>query len=372
MTQNSRPGAHGRGGDGAPQWGGWPAAAPRPGVIPLRPLTLGDIVSGCFATLRGHGKTLVGVLLAVQGIVLTVMAVAAGITVATVHAHIEPVFDAPYGEAPASEHVVPLVVAAAVLFVLLFVIGMLGVSVIAAVCPAVLREAVTGRPTTFRAMWRASVRRAPAVAGALFLSALIAGSPVFLALAVWGALVASVDSHGSAFALLGVLPLLMLAAAPLSVWLSTRYSLASAVVVLEDAHPVTGLRRSVALVRGDWWRIFGITILAGLLAGAIAYVIQLPFHLIGTFALMPAAAAMPYGDDASAGVVVALVFALFLILVAGAAGQAFQIGFTQLASALLYVDQRIRREGLAEALLTDLATAAATAAPGAATPRPPS
>lgn len=36
-------------------------------------------------------------------------------------------------------------------------------------------------------------------------------------------------------------------------------------------------------------------------------------------------------------------------------GQMFQIGFTQLVSGMLYVDQRMRREGLADAILAELA-----------------
>ncbi|MFD5507206.1 hypothetical protein ACFWIB_05455 [Streptomyces sp. NPDC127051] len=337
-------------------------------MIPLRPLALGDVISGSFATIRGHWKTLAGVMLAVLAVALPAMALLVGIAVAAVYDHFEPVFDPPFGEDPAAEHVVPLVVAAIVVFVLLFIIGTLGMSVIAALCPAILKEAVMGRPTTFRALWRTSVRRAPAVAGALFLSALIAGSPIVAILAVWLPLVISAGSKDDAIALLALLPLLMLVATPLAVWLNIRFGLASAVVVMEGAGPVTGLRRSTALVRGGWWRIFGYTMVAVMLAGAIAYAIQLPFNLIGTFAMMPALQGIPEGGAPSAGAITALVFAFLLVFFGGAAGQVFQIGFSQLASAMLYVDQRMRREGLAEALLAELATTPAATTPAAATP----
>ncbi|MFK0219261.1 hypothetical protein ACIQWN_13845 [Streptomyces vinaceus] len=366
MTQNSWPGAHGGGWGGAPQWGG-PPPAPQPGVIPLRPLALGDVITGSFATVRAHWKTLAGVVLAVQAVVLPLMALVVGIAVASVHQHFDPVFDPPFGEDPSAEHVVPLVVAGVVVFVLLMVIGVLGVSVIAALCPAVLREAVMGRPTSFRALWRTSVRRAPAVAGTLFLGGLVAGSPVILVLALWLPLVFSADSEEGRVALAGILPLLMLAAAPLAVWLGIRFGLAPAVVVLEGAGPVTGLRRSAALVRGDWWRICGYTLVAGMLAGAIAYAIQIPFNLIGTFAMMPVLQGMSEHGTPSAGAVAAAVFAVVLLMLGGAAGQVFQIGFSHLASAVLYVDQRMRREGLAAAILADLAAPAPAAPPTAAT-----
>lgn len=177
-------------------------------------------------------------------------------------------------------------------------------------------------------------------------------------LAVWLPLMGAVGSGDAGPVLVGILPVLLLAAVPVAIWLSYRFSLASAVVVLENAGPVTALRRSVALVRGAWWRIFGITILGAMLAGAISWVIQLPFNIVGFFAVIPAVVSQPaHADGPSAGLVTAMVAAFLLMFIGGVVSQVFQIGFTQLVSALLYVDQRIRREGLAEAILADLAAA---------------
>ncbi|WP_218783246.1 hypothetical protein, partial [Streptomyces sp. BR123] len=357
---------------GAPQWGYPVPTAPQPGVIPLRPLDLGEILGGAFATMRAHWKQLAGVMLAVMAIVLPAMGLAVGIGVASVFEHFEPVFDPPFGEEPPADDVAPLLVAGGVLFVVLMALGLFGMAVVTALCPAVLKEAVTGRPTTFRTMWRAAVRRTPAVAGAVLLAGLIAGLPMLAALAVGIAVVVASAAADSGPAVLGLIPVLMLAALPVTLWLTTRFGLASAVVVLEDAGPVTALRRSAALVRGAWWRIFGITLLGGLIAGAIGWVMQLPFNFVGTFALLPAMTAMPEdGGGPSGGVITAMVFALFLVFFGAAAGQMFQIGFTQLVSSLLYVDQRMRREGLAEAILAELAVAP-FATPSPAQPPAPS
>ncbi|MGW0900667.1 hypothetical protein ACWD0G_27475, partial [Streptomyces goshikiensis] len=230
MTQNTGwgpaggqgPGGPGAGWGGAPQWGAWEPQAPQPGVIPLRPLNLAEILGGTFATIRRHWKQLVGVMLAVQAITLPVMALAVAIAVASVFSHFEPVFDPPFGADPTAEDVVPLIVAGAVLLVVLGVIGVLATAVLASLCPAVLREAVMGRPTTFRAMWRAAVRRAPAVAGATLLSILIAGAPVFAVLAVWIPLLIATVSEDNAPLLVGLLPVLLLVAGPVAVWLGIR------------------------------------------------------------------------------------------------------------------------------------------------------
>lgn len=375
MTQNAgwgSTGAPGWGGPGgAPQWGGWaPPPPPQPGVIPLRPLGLGDMVSASFATLGRHWKQLVGVMLAVQGICLLVMALLAGIAGAAVYDHIEPVFDPPYGQTPSAEHLTPFLVAAVTLFVLLLAVGLLGMAMLTALCPAILREAVRGRPTTFRAMWRTALRRTPAVLGALALTGLIAGAPVLVALAVWIPLmIASTSGDDPSPGALLLLPVFMLLALPVTVWLGTRLSLAPAAAVMEEAGPVTALRRSAALVKGQWWRIFGISLVGSMIGMSIAYMIQIPFQFIGMFGMLPLMAEGSGGAAPSAGMVIGLVFAFLCVLVGGGVSQMFQIGYTQLFNNLLYLDQRIRRENLASAILAE--TAAATPGTGpAATPTP--
>ncbi|MFE3630467.1 hypothetical protein [Streptomyces goshikiensis] len=378
MTQNTGwgpaggqgPGGPGAGWGAAPQWGAWQPQAPQPGVIPLRPLNLADMLSGTFETMRRHWKPLVGVLLAVLAITLPVMALAVVIAVAAVFSHFEPVFDPPFGEDPTPEHVVPLLVAGGVLFVVLCVIGVLATAVMASLCQAVLREAVMGRPITFRTMWRAAFRRAPAVAGATLLSGLIAGAPMLAVMAVWIPLLIATASEHNAPLLINLLPMFLLAAAPLTVWLTVRFSLAPAAVVMEGARPVTALRRSAALVRGDWWRIFGVTLAAGMVAGAVSWVIQLPFQMVGLMGMIPVMAGVENGSDATPdGLIASLGFAVVAMALGGVVGQTFQIAFTQLSTGMLYVDQRIRREGLADAILAEVGTdapAAAPTAPGAA------
>ncbi|WP_406051344.1 hypothetical protein OG280_29465 [Streptomyces virginiae] len=383
MTQNAgwgSTGAPGPGGPagpgGAPHWGGWaPPPPPQPGTVPLKPLGLGDVVSATFATLGRHWKQLAGVMLAVLGLCLLVMGLLAGVAVAAVYDHIEPVFDPPYGQDPAAEHLTPIIVAGVTLFVLLFAVGLLSMAVVTAACPAVLQQAVLGRPTTFRATWRTALRRTPSVLGTLVLTGLIAGAPVLAAMAVWiPVMVVSVSGDDPSPAALVLLPVLLLPAAAVSVWLGTRLSLAPAVAVMENAGPGTALRRSAALVKGDWWRIFGITLVGSMIAMSIAYMIQMPFQLIGTFGMIPIMAEtgeVAEGSGPPTGMIVALAFAFLCIMVGGGVSQMFQIGYTQLFSNLLYVDQRIRRENLAQAILAELAAPAPAAGPVPTPANPP-
>lgn len=72
-----RPGAHtppqGPGWGGSwqgPGWGGPPPAA-KPGVIPLRPLGVGEILDGAVSTMRAHWRTVLGITLTVSVIAQT-------------------------------------------------------------------------------------------------------------------------------------------------------------------------------------------------------------------------------------------------------------------------------------------------------------
>ncbi|MBO7941512.1 hypothetical protein JTP77_037285, partial [Streptomyces sp. S9] len=63
------PGGHrGPGGYGAPGWGsGWggPPPAVKPGVIPLRPLGVGEMLDGAVSTMRTYWRTVLGISLAI-------------------------------------------------------------------------------------------------------------------------------------------------------------------------------------------------------------------------------------------------------------------------------------------------------------------
>ncbi|MEU9032833.1 hypothetical protein AB0D46_36085 [Streptomyces sp. NPDC048383] len=356
MTQNPGWGSGHHGG-----WGGYPPPpTAKPGVIPLRPLGAGDIISGSFSTLGRYWKQLGGVFLAVHGIWLLIVVAAVGIAFAAVHEHVAPVFDATDGRAPDREHLTPILLAGATLLFLLVVLGITSLALSVSLHQTVLRNAVLGRPVAFRALWRATWRRAPAVAGTVVLGGLIAAAPMLVVMAVWlpMTIAGAGASDDSAPGTVVLLPFLLILTMPLMVWLTTLFGLAPAAAVMEPAGPVTALRRSARLVKGDWWRVFGVTMLAGLIAGLVAWLIQLPFHLVALFTLIPAVSDVPDGGVPPLG---ALFLFVLLVLVGGIGGQLVQTGFMQLVSGLLYVDLRIRREGLAAELLR--AVPAGSAAP---------
>ncbi|MFE5677405.1 hypothetical protein ACFQ7B_15095 [Streptomyces erythrochromogenes] len=353
-----------------PQWGGgWvPPAAPKPGVIPLQPLSLGDILGGAFASFRRYWKPLVGMMLAVQGIAILLVTLAVGIGVAVVFDRFSTVFDLPPGESAADEDVMALILAFVPAAVLLLLTVMVGAALISALGPAVIQEAVLGRHTTFGAVWRRCWSRLPSVLGTVLLAGLIAGAPMLLVYAIGIPLVImSADGSGPPAGLF-VLILGVLACLPVSVWLATRLSLAPAAAVCEGLGTVAALRRSSALVKDGWWRVFGITMLGYFVAVAVGYAIQMPFTFVGMAAFLPSVidAGEPGGDPSMA--IAGLGVYLLCIVVGGLVSGLFQFGFPPLVLALLYVDLRMRKENFAETLI---AATLPTATAGAAAPTGP-
>ncbi|MER5462814.1 MULTISPECIES: DUF7847 domain-containing protein [unclassified Streptomyces] len=334
---------------GPPGWGGWmPPPPPKPGVIPLAPLGLGDVLGGAFATIGRYWKQLFGIAAVVYGAAVAVVAAAFAGAYAAVGSHLPRVF-ADEGT-PAWEDVRPLLIAFGCVWLVGLLAMLLATTMIYAGCAAIVQEAVLGRPTTFGAVWRRARARVPAVIGAVFLTSLILLVPVALFLLAFVTLMIALLAMGSGP--LVVPPLAFLGAlttTPLAAWLWVKFSLAPAAAVFEGQGSLAALRRSSHLVRGGWWRIFGSTLLAFGIAAAASYIIQLPVNLIGMFP--GAIGTSDLGPDPTASqVLVSMGGLLIVLLLSQLIGDIFVATFPQLVTSLLYVDQRIRKENLAPVL----------------------
>lgn len=336
---------------GPPGWGGW-VPAPKPGVIPLAPLRLADLLGGAFTTMGRYWKQLIGMAAALYGGAALLMVAAVAVAYSAVADHLERVASLSYEEEAASSDVVPLVVSGAALLLLGIVTMAIVSGLMYAAVPAVLQEAVLGRPVSFGTVWRRAWSRVTPVIGTLVLTALIALVPIVLLTVTFFAVIISLitlDGGGGTAVAMGLGVLGVLLTAPLAAWLWIKFCLAPTVVVFEGQGPVAALRRSSQLVRGDWWRIFGITLLAGAMAAAGGYIIQMPFSILGMFPGMIGTSSM--GDDPStAAVVVAVSGYLVAILLGQLVSQVISTTFPQLVIGLLYVDRRIRTENLGPVL----------------------
>jgi hypothetical protein len=211
----------------------------------------------------------------------------------------------------------------------------------------VVGQAVLGRKVGLGETWRATRGRLLPMVGAVLLTvlalvvvvALLVGGPVAV-------LVYAVAGNDSAAVAVGVVLLVvgLILTVLAALYLSTKWAFATPAIVLERAGVVAGLRRSWELAgpptKGPFWRILGVRLLTGLLVGIAASVVSIPISLLVTAAL---AVTMGDGSGTTGDLFVVQTLATGISgLVTGALTTPFSAG----VDALLYVDLRIRREGL--------------------------
>ncbi|MGW6391841.1 oxidoreductase [Streptomyces sp. NPDC055103] len=330
-----------------------PPPPPRPGAIPLAPLGLGEILSGAFTAFGRHWKTLVGVTAAVYGTAILFVGAAMLIAYAAVGDLFPAVFDLPAGQKPQRDDVGPLIVAFACVWIAGVIAILCANALTAAACPAVIQEAVLGRPTTFGALWRRSWARMPTVLGTMILTSLPALLVVAVFFATVIAMLASFDGGSPIGVMLTVFVgggLAALLVTPLALWLWVKFSLAPAAAVMEGQGVIASMRRSSTLIRGSWWRSFGILLLVALVTAFVSWLVQQTLSVAATAPLT--AVDFSGGEPTSVIAGFAVVFAF--LLVGQLVSQLLVSVFPPLVTALLYVDLRIRKENLAP----DLARAA--------------
>jgi Membrane domain of glycerophosphoryl diester phosphodiesterase len=202
-------------------------------------------------------------------------------------------------------------------------------------------RSVLNRRTGFRQMWTLSRSKLGALLGlgGLLLLAVIGAGAVLV-----GGAVLLANTMGGSSALI-IVPL-FLGVMVTTVWIAIRLIVAPAAVVVEELGALEGLRRSWQLTRNNWWRIFGISLVVSLLIGIIGQILLIPISL-ATGGL--AAVVSPHGGDGQAQslTIWVLIAATIISGLVAAAGYAFQ---TSVVS-LLYMDLRMRKEGLDLSLL---------------------
>ncbi|MGA5295553.1 DUF7847 domain-containing protein [Streptomyces koyangensis] len=357
-------GGQGPGQPGGPAWGppppppwgwGWPPPAPKPGVIPLRPLQAGDIFGGVFATMRRYPGALFGVAGVIYGGYLVVAAGALFAGWYTQRETIDRLLDSSADGLPSSSELTTVLVSFGLIWGTFMALALVVNAAVAVACTTVTREAVLGRPARFGQVLRA-VKRFPTVLGIQLLSGLIVVIPVALVVFFLVLTMVALLSRGDAGPWLLLMPFLIFCAAPVAVWLWIRLALATPAAVFEGQGPVGALRRSVRLVRDNWWRTFGLLLLAGLMVMGLSLAVQI---LTGAFQspVDPLVVDPDTGRFGSAEV--RAIFADTLVasaigLVVGSVVQIAGMALTHLTAALVYVDLRIRKEGLADALIGEL------------------
>jgi hypothetical protein len=300
-------------------------AAPQPGVIPLRPLGLGEILDGSIKIIRRYPRPTLGLSAAIAvfvtlvNVVLVLLLDKGRPSFSSGDSSFSGGFSSGAGGSLASS--LPG-------YLLSFFAGL----VLTGALVAVVGKAVLGQPAPTDEIARTVRQRLLALLGVSLLSGLLIGLPII------GSIVLAIllSSGAAAF-------FLIVGGITGSAYLYTRLSLSSSVLVLEKAGVITSMKRSGVLVRRSFWRVFGILLLTSLIVFILDLIVSIPIAIIALIA--------SGGGAEGTG---------FLIATKVGAGLASVViaPFASGVRALLYVDRRMRAEGL------DVALQAASAVPG--------
>ncbi|GLY76976.1 DUF7544 domain-containing protein [Actinoallomurus iriomotensis] len=323
------PGAWATPGSGAPPADHPAPPAPEPAAdepeleteIPLRPLGVSEILDGAVTYIRRNPRATLGMSAVMTTAVEVVVTLAQYFLIgAQARTEITP------GSVEKSVGWAFVIAAGSLLltaYVVLLLSGLLA---------PVMARTLLGRPTSLGQAWRA-VR--PCL-GRLFGAATAVIVAVFLALAIpLTPMVASVaaDAPVGVQALAWILgtPVAFVAMVAAYVW----FALSTPILVMERRGVIASLRRSAEMVRGRWWRTFGILFLA-LLITVLAEFVVIPAPFTVVVEIVAGVHPSPGG-----GLLVALL-AVSAVgrIVAGTLVNPFNAGVI----AFVYADRRMRRE----------------------------
>ncbi len=264
---------------GGGQWGPQ-VQAEKPGIIPLRPLALGEILDGAFTAVRQNPGATIGLTVAATTVVQIVSTILTAI-----------------GQRSSSgtEIFFGLVGTGLELVVRIALAGALSI---------VVSEATLGsRMNSGEVLQRIRPRL---------------GGLIGLSIAV------------TLLTILGIIGLLVGA-----VFVAVALALSTPAYVLEGGTIGTAMRRSWALVRGAWWRTFGILLLTGIIALVLGIVLGVVLGVIRNSSSMTD----PYSGDLTA-------LGLFVNAVLSIVVNTVTAPIIAGVVALVYIDRRIRLEGL--------------------------
>ncbi len=313
---------------------GW-TPPPKPGLLPLRPFTFGEILAAPYRALRKNPRPTFGASLVFQGISVVLILLVIGGVAGAGFARIDAAADSAAADEIASGVVVSTFAAALIPVAFSVIANALMQAIVAL---EVTRQ-LLGEKQRFRQLWARAKGRAWAVVGftALF------GVAFAIVITVLLVLVVAISLLGPDAAALSILLFLVLglAVTVAAAWLGTKLAFVPSAMVVERLPLGRAIARSWTLTNGSFWRIFGTLLLVLVILNIASSIVTTPIQLAFTIGLPLAA---PTGDTDALLAVTAVVTVLYLVtaLVVGAIVLIIQSSTT----ALLYVDQRMRREGL--------------------------
>ena len=338
-------------GNSAPTASGYSQAstwswAPKPGIIPLRPLTLTDLFSGSFSALRKNPSVLFGFTIIVMTVVALLSLAGTMLPLFSFTSLMSNDLDPQASSKALLDSAYLSVVSTIVGYIALLAGSFLAGTVLDGVLSVAVSQLVIGKKITFKQSWALVKPRLWSMLGASFLSMLAVGSPLLVLVILFFMSLYSWPGSDAFFSLFGLLLALALPVVLVSYVISIRFLYAPICAVLEEKGPIEAVKRSWALTSGSFWvtlgRVILINVVVGFIAGMIVQIIGI-IAAIFMFTILEASSSDPstvWSTIILYGVISALQMLAYSLVVPILA--AYQT--------LMYVDEKIRKENFAPLL----------------------
>ena len=208
-------------------------------------------------------------------------------------------------------------------------------------------RSVLGRVASSKEVWERTKSKFLPLIGLNIITSIISGLMMIIGIVVFFVLLASAASTAKTdreflqdlgVSLVGLL-ILMVISALVSSYLSIKFSVASPAMVLENLGVFAAIGRSWSLTRGNFWRLFGINILTAIITSMVAGIFVGIADALGAIFIV-------VGSSSPEDVIASLNTTYILIMVMSTIAQLLILPFTSSVNALLYIDLRMRKEGL--------------------------
>lgn len=301
-----------------------------PGIIPFRPLALGDIYSAALKAIRANPIVMFGFSAVIIGATTAMDTATIGLGFGETLETLDRLANNP----TADVNVAPgggLFPGVGGFLIMVFglILSFVGQTILTGILTYTVSQSALGFKPTLGQVWDASKGQMLRLIALAFVTSLAMVLGVIVAFIL---LIPAIITGSVLFAVLGLLAsaVLMIAWA---IFVLTATSLATPALMLERAKVFTSLKRSWNLTKPAFWRVLGIILLTTVMVQMVAGIVGMPFSIFGQFLSVKTS----------------------LILQAVGAGLGLLVVTPFLASAitLLYIDLRIRQEDLA----TELAAA---------------
>lgn len=339
-------GQYGQGQYGQSPYGSRPPAAPpatKPGIVPLRPLSLGEIYDGAFTAIRHNPKVMLG-----AATLVILVATVLGVLIAQL---IVPALSSSFSSLTETDPELAelgfdnLIAQSLASSLGMSVTLLLAQPVVEGILTVSVSQSVIGRKLSLGEVWERLRGRVGRLIGWALLRSLAGAVGTFVWFFVLVLLVALV-SEQSTGAAIGLGLLLGAGYVVVLVWLGVRIGLVAPALALEGQRLGSTITRAWRLTRGSFWRLFGIYLLAMIIVSVASYIITIPLGLV-------AGVIGGTGGSTESFTTATVVMSVLSSVISAAITTIFVAAVV----ALLYIDVRMRREGL------DVQLAAAAQAP---------